>query len=278
MANRDLLLRLTLGARRHVQRQHLSGRFGVFGALVFLAFPAWGDADIEPTLTAYCAHRVECRGQNITLATCLADLPDVERAAGVDDEGCDAFVALLLEHYQCQALLPCDELLDTAQPGCAITGARLLDALLTRGVGACFDGRPPVDPPVGWTCAAHYYNGGVGDGCDCGCGAIDRDCEQLGVVGCGEGGCTAAGCDFCYLDGDNVSCGGEDTTSPPPQRVPDPTPDPVAQPASCAAANLGTCSTAGWAFFFSAFRVRRFRTFLRYVIRRWSWRRLSFLA
>ncbi len=62
--------------------------------------------------------------------------------------------------------------------------------------------------PTSWTCYTGYY--GAGDGCDCGCGAVDPDC----------GGSTAGLCDYCSNSGacssscsdidpvDNSTCGG----------------------------------------------------------------------
>jgi hypothetical protein len=201
-----------------------------------LGVPVAAQQEIDAALTAYCTHRVECAAGDLTLGTCLDDQPDVAKAAGVDDPGCAELVEMLLAHYRCQTTLSCEALLDPAQGGCAATAAPLLDLLLTRGVSACFEGRPPVDPPAGWTCAASYYNSGAVNDCDCGCGALDRDCETAGVVGCSDGGCYAAGCDYCYLDGDNVTC--DDGTPPPdPPRTPVPPAD-VGQP-SCASVGGG---------------------------------------
>lgn len=46
--------------------------------------------------------------------------------------------------------------------------------------------------PAEWSCPTAYY--GVGDGCDCGCGAIDPDCADA----------TSASCEYCD---DSGSCG-----------------------------------------------------------------------
>jgi hypothetical protein len=209
--------------------------------------------DIEATLTAYCEHRVTC-DTDLTSEACLADQPDVEKAAGVDDPGCADLVALLLAHYECQTALTCEALLDPTQGGCAATSTPLLDMLLTHGVSACFEGRPPVDPPAGWTCAPSYYNSGAVNDCDCGCGVLDRDCETAGVVGCGDGGCYAAGCDYCYADGDNVAC---DDGTPAPSPKPTPTPSPDVTTPSCAMLDGG----AG-VFALLALAVRRQRMLL----------------
>jgi hypothetical protein len=43
--------------------------------------------------------------------------------------------------------------------------------------------------PTGWTCAPDQYDGGAGNGCDCGCGLVDPDCSLTGeaVDGCNIG-------------------------------------------------------------------------------------------
>ena len=48
------------------------------------------------------------------------------------------------------------------------------------------------DAPAEWVCEDDYWD--AGDGCDCGCGAIDPDCDDA----------RAASCDFC---GNYLSCG-----------------------------------------------------------------------
>jgi len=59
---------------------------------------------------------------------------------------------------------------------------------------------PP--PPAGWTCYPEYY--GQDDGCDCGCGVIDPDCNGIPYGGA---------CEACIGDGncsDSSSCNGID--------------------------------------------------------------------
>lgn len=221
--------------------------------LLFLGVPAHAQReDIAAAIEQYCERHAECVAADEIAAACIADQPDLNKAAGVDDPICVTLVDLMLEHYRCQTTISCDALLDPAQVACAGTGAPLLDLLLTDGAGACFDGRPPVNAPEGWTCAPHYYNGGPGDGCDCGCGALDRDCELLGVVGCADGGCFAEGCDFCYLEGDNVTC---DDGTPPPSPPPQPLPSPAEPAPSCAGAATG--AGAWCAALLTALRFRR---------------------
>ena len=53
----------------------------------------------------------------------------------------------------------------------------------------------PTDPPSTWTCDDEYYDAQDNeDGCDCGCGAFDPDCENDGwrTYGC-------SGDDECFL-------------------------------------------------------------------------------
>jgi hypothetical protein len=55
--------------------------------------------------------------------------------------------------------------------------------------GACIglaDGRvaspPGPEVPPEWTCPDDFY--GVDDGCDCGCGVIDPDCDPAEIDSC----------------------------------------------------------------------------------------------
>lgn len=56
-----------------------------------------------------------------------------------------------------------------------------------------------------WTCDPHRYD--TGDGCDCGCGVADPDCNN---TGCKEYGCRDAACKRCtdtnYTSGASVGC------------------------------------------------------------------------
>lgn len=80
-----------------------------------------------------------------------------------------------------------------------------LNGLLDSGDSPCLDGNPPVSIPSDWRCPGAYYGGG--DGCDCGCGAIDADC----AVGCAELACTATSCEYCYSDGGSQQTGTPDS-------------------------------------------------------------------
>ena len=68
----------------------------------------------------------------------------------------------------------------------------------------CQQGNPPGPPvPAGWLCPVGYF--GSGDGCDCGCGVLDNDCNGQG---CAEASCNDdAQCDFCYDAGQSQTNG-----------------------------------------------------------------------
>jgi cysteine-rich repeat protein len=59
-------------------------------------------------------------------------------------------------------------------------------------VGDGCDALCQIEIPAAWVCSVSYYGGG--DGCDCGCGAVDPDCSDN----------TAASCTYCQ---DSGSCG-----------------------------------------------------------------------
>lgn len=79
-----------------------------------------------------------------------------------------------------------------------------------------------VGTPTAWTCDPSQYDGGMGNGCDCGCGLADPDCDLMPVEpieGCGAGetcnatfACvpTAWTCNVDYFDSgimDDCDCG-----------------------------------------------------------------------
>jgi hypothetical protein len=53
----------------------------------------------------------------------------------------------------------------------------------------CTGGTTCAGAPYGWTCDPAHYDGGPGDGCDCGCGTHDPDCDLPGEApkGCQPG-------------------------------------------------------------------------------------------
>jgi hypothetical protein len=65
--------------------------------------------------------------------------------------------------------------------------------------------------PPSWTCAPGYYNSGLANDCDCGCGAFDPDCADATVGSCDycddSGSCsTVAGCPGEIDATDNSTC------------------------------------------------------------------------
>jgi len=78
-----------------------------------------------------------------------------------------------------------------------LTGLTCADLGFTGGALACnatcdnFDLTTCAGGPPGWTCPPEFY--GTADGCDCGCGVLDPDCDDG----------TVASCEFC---GEPGSC------------------------------------------------------------------------
>jgi hypothetical protein len=63
------------------------------------------------------------------------------------------------------------------------------------------------DVPSTWKCARNFYGDGL---CDCGCGAVDRDCASANVGACAackdEGGCSTTSCPGTIAPTDNSTC------------------------------------------------------------------------
>lgn len=69
-------------------------------------------------------------------------------------------------------------------------------ALISVTIGKQDDVGPVLPPPKEWTCDAEFYS--TDDGCDCGCGAVDPDCDNPTVKACeycDNNGSCAASCD-----------------------------------------------------------------------------------
>jgi hypothetical protein len=87
----------------------------------------------------------------------------------------------------------CDCNCGAYDPDCSNPSLRLLGCAAGETCGT--DGRCTArTPPASWTCNPSYY--GVGDDCDCNCGAYDPDCANpsLRLLGCAAG-------ESCGLDG-----------------------------------------------------------------------------
>jgi len=97
-------------------------------------------------------------------------------------------------------------------PDCATPGATLYGC--PQGATGCLaDGTCAgiaAPPPSTWTCPAARFD--ADDGCDCGCGARDPDCDAPGAAlyGCPQDavGCSLAG--TCVVDGCTPTCAGRE--------------------------------------------------------------------
>lgn len=217
--------------------------------LVALVIPSRGAA-VEtqyPELAGYCALVAQCGdGGEQTLDACLSDADETLRiVAGVDHETCRALLQALLDRYSCESALTCDTLAD---PGaCGAEGNRVADLVVNTSANSCLVGHVPVEVPDSWSCSRFYFAGGDADGCDCGCGAVDPDCDG---GGCSEEGCFDGACEYCYVGGFDVGCappdpgpgegeGEEGEGEGEGELVPGPSPPP---PSSCAGAGDGANS------------------------------------
>ena len=95
-------------------------------------------------------------------------------------------------HCGCEAGdFDCDS---PTQATCEADGCRdgfVVDPTDTR---YCIAGEnPPVDggpAPAEWVCDSTWF--GTGDGCDCGCGVLDSDCESDSISACSTNSCPNA--------------------------------------------------------------------------------------
>jgi hypothetical protein len=129
---------------------------------------------------------------------------------------CDHCLLLLaddqtVQFFQSQGTLDVNTDPTTGTLDIALTGVRLVEitiddmgASVPVEGGGCIDivdGTVDNVTPEPWNCASDYF--GAGDGCDCGCGATDIDCEDMSL----------AVCDFCD---DNGSCSMDACDAMPP--------------------------------------------------------------
>ncbi len=89
------------------------------------------------------------------------------------------------------------------------------NALGSCGTGACPSNIKPTENwtctvPAGWTCNPDWY--GSGDGCHCGCGALDPDCTDVTADACdvcsGPGSCGVGSCPSVIAPNNNAICTG----------------------------------------------------------------------
>ncbi|MFZ9888635.1 MAG: hypothetical protein ACO3JL_14140 [Myxococcota bacterium] len=194
---------------------------------------AWaqdGETSGAALVAAHCERLITCGlSSSAELEACIASGPNLEAVAKVEHPDCAALLAALESRYQCLLGLSCDEL--AARAGCAAEANQVADLTVTKS-RACLDGFAPLDLPPDWGCNPYYY--GVGDGCDCGCGAIDPDC---GDGGCGEDGCFDETCEYCYTGLEELGCESGDPSTDGPIIKPEPTPAP-GEGSSCSALHV----------------------------------------
>lgn len=87
-------------------------------------------------------------------------------------------------------------------PDCPGSGACVGPGCSADACERCRDADGQVVACAGWTCVVEKQGGS--DGCSCGCGLPDPECEG---VGCDERGCIAPACDTCRaVDGSAMGC------------------------------------------------------------------------
>ncbi len=76
------------------------------------------------------------------------------------------------------------QLADCTQHGCAFSPLSEQTIPAAADIATCVEVTPP---PPDWTCDPSWYS--AQDGCDCGCGTPDGDCEQESIEYCASSGC-----------------------------------------------------------------------------------------
>jgi hypothetical protein len=228
-----------MGSHRHITL------FAAFAVLVF-SFTARADAE---AVQRWCTQAETCGDDEA--ATCAQRERERSAVAGVGHVICQQLLDALDARYACRALLACDAFDDVT--ACAAEANAVADLSIAGGHN-CFSGRTPVVVPETWTCNTFYYAGGAGDGCDCGCGEVDPDCD---VGGCGENGCSAEGCDYCYTDNADLGCDAGGEGEGEGEGEPDvTTPDPNTRASTCSSTSQAGSLFAALAAI-SATRLRR---------------------
>jgi hypothetical protein len=99
----------------------------------------------------------------------------------------------------------CDCNCGTADPDCDLMPAETVQGCAAGDV--CDSG---VCIPMAWTCDPSFYASGIADDCDCGCGALDPDCEDANVDKCDYcddvGSCSATACPGTINPTNNAVC------------------------------------------------------------------------
>jgi hypothetical protein len=115
-------------------------------------------------------------------------------------DGCDCGCAVADPDCEGSAATACQYCTDTGS--CAVNGCEEINptdnTTCVEGEGGASGGGAGEDSvPEGWTCPAGYF--GSNDGCDCGCGVADTDCNGSGSDVCeyctGSGYCAEESCE-----------------------------------------------------------------------------------
>ncbi len=149
-------------------------------------------------IRGFCEKRVLCAdppGTPEIIDGCVSEnTATISTVRGVGDPLCTQLANAFEGFADCVSGQSCAQANNPDDPSCA-SDSDLIDSLLDQGAGPCLVGDPSVSIPAGWNCPGEFF--GVGDGCDCGCGAIDADCGGIGdnIPGSGVG---VEGCEFCH--------------------------------------------------------------------------------
>jgi hypothetical protein len=152
-----------------------------------------GCGAIDPTCRD--ERRVSCTApgcEETTCEQCSDDNGDRAECGGewendaTEDDGatCDP------KSYDIDGLCDCG--CGYADPDCADDEGCVGNACHADGCEVCHDFSAQI-ACLDWTCLPENY--GTDDGCNCGCGAPDPDCEGNG---CAAPGCSAEVCDTCH--------------------------------------------------------------------------------
>lgn len=144
----------------------------------------------------------DCRGQGCTAASCRAAACDRCHDDTNTVIGCEVPI-----EWQCDPGMyggsdGCDCGCGFPDPDCDGMGCTSAGCTDTT-CDVCHVGSRTVrcDLPAAWTCNPNAY--ASDDGCDCGCGVPDPDCDG---AGCEGDGCSDSACRICHYDGLVGSC------------------------------------------------------------------------
>lgn len=144
----------------------------------------------------------DCRGQGCTTASCRAAACDRchDDTSGVI--GCEVPIEWNCDPGQYGGSDGCDCGCGTDDPDCDGAGCTVAGCTDTT-CDVCHNGSRAVrcDVPSAWSCHPGAY--ASDDGCDCGCGVPDPDCDG---GGCEGNGCSEASCTVCHYDALVGSC------------------------------------------------------------------------